>query len=259
MVVGIHGDEIPNAAVFELSRQSDIKQMGDDDALRSDALQLQKKAERFRYTYQQKWCGVPVVRLPDDIIVFQELVTSLRPAFIAETGVARGGSLVLSASLMEMAGLTPRVLGVDIQILEHARTAISECRWRDRITLIESDSASSASVHALRSFILRTPVNGPGILVLDSNHTFDHVLSELRALAPLMPPQSLILVADTLIEELGLDSFVDRPWGPGNNPLTAVNQFLVEDEKWRRSPYWSRRGLLTEFRDGVLERVDLPD
>ena len=256
MVIGIHGDEIPNAVEFEHIRAADIGAMSGDKTLRTQAVHLQEQAANFRYTYQQKWCGVPVVRLPDDIVVFQEIVTSMQPAFIAETGVARGGSLVMSASLMEMAGITPWVLGIDIQILDHARAAVSHCRWAESIFLIESDSVSRTSVEALGSFIDDAPRHGPGILVLDSNHTHDHVLGELRTLAPLLTRGSMILVADTLIEELRPDSFINRPWGPGNNPLTAVNQFLTENNRFVRSQQWSRRGLLTEFRDGIIECVD---
>ena len=257
MVLGIHGDEIPDGEAFESIRQSNIAAMGSDESLRAQALKLQSQADKYRYTYQQKWCGVPVVRLPDDIVVFQEIVTSLQPVFIVETGVARGGSLIMSASLMEMSGRMPFVLGIDIQILEHTHSAISECRWSDAITLIESDSASAVSVDALREFIFAAPDTGPGVLVLDSNHTHDHVLAELRALAPLMPVGSLVLVADTLIEEMGPEAFPDRPWGAGNNPLTALNQFLSEDTRFMRAERWSRRGLLSEFREGIIERVDV--
>ena len=256
MIIGVHGDEIPDAVEFERAREADIAAMGASETLRMQAVQLQEQAARHRYTYQQMWCGVPVVRLPDDIVVFHEIVNSIRPAFIAETGVARGGSLVMSASFMDIAGITPWVLGIDLQILDHAHEAVSRCRWADAISLVESDSASATSVDALRRFVESAPAVGPGLLVLDSNHTLDHVLAELRGLAPLLPPSSLILVADTLIEELSPEAFGNRPWGRGNSPLTAVNQFLAEDNRFTRSHRWSRRGLLTEFRDGILERID---
>lgn len=257
MVVGVHGDEIPDAEAFERIRQSDIAAMGRDEELRAQGIMLQTQANKYRYTYQQKWCGVPVVRLPDDIVVFQEIVSSLQPVFIVETGVARGGSLVMSASLMEMLGSIPYVLGIDIQILEHTHRAISESRWTEAISLVEADSASSTAVAALREFIHNAPERGLGVLVLDSNHTHDHVLAELRALAPLLPVGSLVLVADTLIDELDPETFADRPWGAGDNPLTALNQFLAEDTRFKRAESWSRRGLLTEFRDGIIERLDV--
>lgn len=256
MPIGVHGDEIPSSIEFERLREADIAGMGKDESLRVRALDLQEDAERFRYTYQQKWCGVPVIRLPDDIVAFQELVNLVRPAFIAETGVARGGSLVMSASFMEMAGTEAWVLGIDIQIFDHAREAVSNCRWADVISLVECDSTSATSIEALQRFIDDAPGTGPGVLVLDSNHTHAHVLAELRALAPQLPLGSFILVADTLIEERGVNAFANRPWGPGNSPLSAVNQFLAEDRRFVRSHQWSRRGLLTEFRDGILERVD---
>ena len=232
-----------------------IAALGQDDELRDQALALQGAAERHRYGYHAHWCGVPIIRLPDDILVFQEIVWTLRPAFIVETGVARGGSLALSASLMSMCGLPSRVLGLDIQILDHARRAVQSLPWSDGITLWEGDSSGQDAAEAVRSFVASSPQGRPGILVLDSDHSQEHVLRELMTLAPEMPVGSIVQVADTIIEEFDPGHYPDRPWGKGNSPLTAVNEFLSIDPRFERSQMWSRRALVTEFRDGTLQRV----
>lgn len=250
-----YGSAILEDTQFRAHRETMRMSMGEDASLRSAALELQIKAERYEFGYQQEWCGVPVIRLPDDIVILQEIIWHLRPAFIIETGVARGGSLVLSASLMSISGCSPRVLGLDIQILGHTRRSLRESPFGDAITTWEGDSASASAAQVVEKFILDTQEEGPGLLVLDSDHSHNHVLGELRELAQLLPLGSLVLVADTLIEEMPTGHYPDRPWDKGNNPLTATTEFLDENRAFVRSTRWSRRGLITEFRDGILERV----
>ena len=225
MESNVYGSAIPGDHAFRSKRLVDIQAMGDDAGLRLAALELQSRAEVYSYGYQQEWCGVPVIRLPDDIVIFQEIVWHSRPRFIVETGVARGGSLVLSASLMAMAQIQPRVLGLDIQILEHSRKALSESPFARSIDIWEGDSAGDAAKARVESYIRETEGTGPGLLVLDSDHSHEHVLKELRQHAPLLPIGSLVLVADTLIEEFPPGHYPDRPWDQGNNPMTAVRAF----------------------------------
>ena len=250
----VYGTSIPRDSAFRAKRIANLKAMGQDEALRSASLEIQSRAESYSYGYQQEWCGVPVIRLPDDILTLQEIVWHLRPRFVVETGVARGGSLVLSASLMANAQVQPRVLGLDIQILDHARAAISDSPFAAFISIWEGDSAGEEAKVVVESFIGETAGAGPGLLVLDSDHTHAHVLAELRTHAALLPVGSLVLVADTLIEEFGPGHYPDRPWDKGNNPMTAVRAFLAERVDYRLSEKWCRRGLLTEFRDGIIER-----
>ena len=254
MESNVYGSEIPRDHAFRSKRLVDIQAMGDDAGLRLAALELQSTAEAYSYGYQQEWCGVPVIRLPDDIVIFQEIVWHSRPRFIVETGVARGGSLVLSASLMAMAQIQPRVLGLDIQILEHSRQALSDCPFASSIDIWEGNSAGDEAKARVERFIRETQGTGPGLLVLDSDHSHGHVLEELRQHAPSLPIGSLVLVADTLIDEFPPGHYPDRPWDQGNNPMTAVRAFLIESNDYQLSERWCRRGLLTEFRDGIIER-----
>lgn len=255
MATNTYGSEIPDGDTFDRERQKDIDAMGRDESLRLAALEVQARAEHYNYGYQQKWCGTPIIRLPDDIIILQEIIWSLRPGFIIETGIARGGSLLLSASLMHMTGVQPLVLGMDIQILKHAYDAISGSKFTEGITLWEGDSSSPSAGLVASNFIQSSPAGRPGVLVLDSDHSHAHVLGELQMLAGLMPVDSLVLVADTLIEEFGEDHYPDRPWGRGNSPMTAVHEFVETHESFVISEMWARRGLITEFRDGILQRI----
>lgn len=244
--------EVPGADDFARQRDAWRSALGADDELRRSAVDLQVAADRHAYTYTWEWLGVPIIRVPDDVVVLQELVWSLRPDRIVETGVARGGSLILNASLQVLAGLTPRVLGIDILILEHTHRALADHPMARGIELLECGSTDVESVKRTSEFL---DGSDAALLVLDSNHTHDHVLDELRQLAPLLPVGSYVVVADTLIEEFPEGHYVDRPWDRGNNPLTAVRAFLAENADFELDTQWSRRALMSEFRDGILRKV----
>jgi len=251
-----YGGKIPDDAEFRARRKENLAAMAQDQTLREASLALQAGAEAYGYGYQQQWCGVPVIRVPDDIVVLQEIIWEIRPSCVVETGIARGGSLILSASLMAMAQLRPRVLGLDIQLLNHARAAIDSSPFASDIAVWEGDSAGADAKSRVEDFVARSPEGTAALLILDSDHSHDHVLGELRAHARALPLGSLILVADTLIEEFPAGHYPDRPWDKGNNPKSAVDEFLQADSDFSLSSQWSRRGLLTEFRDGIIERVE---
>lgn len=247
-----HGTAVQGAQLFEDDRSGWRASLAADDVLRRQAVDLQVAAEGHSYTYTWEWAGVPIIRLPDDIVVLQELIWSYKPTHIVETGVARGGSMVLNTSLQRMAGLEPRVLGIDIQILEHTRAALDGHPLAEGVTLHEGDSTDEVAKATTTAFLQGAE---RALLILDSNHTHDHVLAELRVLAPLLPAGSYVLVADTLVEEFPENFYADRPWGRGNNPYTALRQFLTEDADYELDATWSRRGLLSEFRDGIARRI----
>jgi cephalosporin hydroxylase len=227
--------------------------MGNSQELRDRAIELTVTSNKFQYGYQWEWCGVPIIRHPDDIVLQQEIMWSLKPTHVIETGVARGGSLTLSSSLMEIAGYQSKVLGIDIQILPHAIEALKPWTLDGRIELLESDSTSSIAINATKVFLGNTQT--PVLLVLDSNHSHEHVLNELQTLAPLLPVGSTVIVADTIVEEMPEDYYPNRPWGRGNNPLTAVKKFLNLNSDFQLDLRWSRRSLMGECRDGILIKV----
>ena len=210
-----------------------------DARLRAASRAFTEASVASRYSYNFGWMGRPIIQYPQDIVAMQELVWSTRPDLIVETGIAHGGSLVLSASLLalldladaERAGtvLDPhapqrRVLGIDIDIRAHNRAAIEAHPMARRIDMIEGSSIADEVVAQVR----RIASHHPRVMVcLDSNHTHAHVLAELEAYAPLVTPGCYCVVFDTVIEDLERGSFADRPWDVGDNPRTAVAAFLA--------------------------------
>jgi cephalosporin hydroxylase len=248
-----YSHNIPDDSEFSRTRSLWRTAMGNSQELRDKAIEIIVTSNEFQYGYQWEWCGVPIIRHPDDIVLQQEIMWSLKPTHVIETGVARGGSLTLSSSLMEIAGNQSKVLGLDIQILPHAIKALKPWTLGGRIELLESDSTSSIAVNATKDFLGNNQT--PALLVLDSNHSHEHVLNELQALAPMLPVGSIVIVADTIVEEMPEDYYPNRPWGRGNNPLTAVKKFLNLNSDFQLDLRWSRRSLMGECRDGILIKV----
>jgi cephalosporin hydroxylase len=242
----------------EFKRQREVHRsaMGEDLSLRNQSLELLRSALAYKYPYQFEWCGVPVIRHPEDLVLLQEIFWIVKPAAVVETGIARAGGLLFSASLMRMMGVTPKVLGLDVLIMNHARDAVRSSSFADGIEMWQGDSASSEARTTVQKFISLNSANQPIIMILDSDHSHAHVLAELKALAPLVPLGSVIVVADTLIEDMPPGHYPEREWGPGNSPLSAIKDFLKQDSRFATATQWSRRGLLSEIRDGVLERVN---
>jgi cephalosporin hydroxylase len=178
----------------------------------------------YRYVYNFTWWGRPIIQHPQDVMAMQELVFQIKPDVIIETGVAHGGSLIFHASMLELLGGERFVIGIDIDIRAHNRAEIEAHPMMKRIRLIAGSSIDPAVVRGVREAAAGKRV----LLCLDSNHTHEHVLAELRAYAPLVPKGSYAVVFDTLIEDLPASFSTGRPWGPGNNPKTAVNAYLEE-------------------------------
>ncbi|MEP6997946.1 MAG: cephalosporin hydroxylase family protein [Betaproteobacteria bacterium] len=194
----------------------------------------------YHYSYNFAWLGRPIIQYPQDIVAMQELVWLVKPDLIIETGIAHGGSLVMSASLLAMldycdaieshATLDPgaakrKVLGIDIDIRPHNRQAIESHPMSSRIVMLQGSSTAPeiiGEVHRIASAHERIMV------CLDSNHTHDHVVAELQAYAPLVCSGSYCIVFDTVIEELPSTLMGDRPWGKGNSPMTAVGRYLSD-------------------------------
>lgn len=248
----LHQERVAGSSEFAADRTEWRAAMGADGGLRQQAVDLQVAADAHHHTYLWEWLGVPVIRLPDDIVVLQELVWDYRPERIVETGIARGGSMILNASLQVLAGLEPHVLGIDISIFPHTRTDLESHPLSRGVELLEADSTSDISSERAQEFLGDCE---RAMLVLDSNHTHSHVLAELQVLAPLLPVGSYILVADTLIEEFPEGHYRNRPWDRGDNPMTATRKFVADSPNYQLDTDWSRRALLTEFRDGVLRKV----
>lgn len=247
-----HGDVVPGSNEFAASRASWRTELAVDEGLHQQAVELQRIADEHHFGYTWEWLGVPIIRLPDDIVVLQEIFWSYRPQRVIETGIARGGSMVLDASMMQLCGEQPAVLGIDLKVFEHTHESLAAHPLAQGVELLEADSTSKEAADASEAFLDGVE---RAVLILDSNHTHAHVLAELRLLAPLLPPGGLVLVADTVVEEFPPGYYVNRPWDRGNNPATALRQFMSERSDFELATEWSRRALVTEFRDGILRRV----
>ncbi len=220
-----------------------------------------------RYSYRFSQLGIQIIQYPQDIVAMQELIWQIKPDLIIETGIAHGGSLIMSASMLAQldmcdaieAGLSlnpkeshRKVLGIDIDIRAHNRAAIEAHPMASRIQMIQGSSIAPEIIEQVR----QVSSGYKSILVcLDSNHTHEHVLAELEAYAPLTSVGSYCVVFDTIIEDLPAEMFPDRPWGPGDNPKTAVWQYLKAHPEFEIDTSIQHKLLITVAPDGYLKRV----
>ena len=177
-----------------------------------------------KYVYSFTWLGRPIIQLPEDMFRIQEVIYRIKPDVIIETGVAHGGSLIFYASLCKAIG-KGRVIGIDIEIRPHNRKAIEAHELYEYITLLEGSSISPEVLAQVRKLV------EPGettLVLLDSNHTKQHVLEELRAYSPLVPVNSYIVACDGIMAYLAGAPRTQLDW-PQNNPLTAIQDFLREN------------------------------
>ena len=229
-----------------IQRQLDVK-------LKEQLLQVQIELDRYKFGYTFEWLGVPIIRLPDDIVVFQELVFQVKPRIILEIGIARGGSVILSSSLVELLGNNGRVIGVDIDIRSHNLERIKAHRMYKNITLIEGNILNKDTIKELTENLGQARVD---ILVLDSNHTHEHVLEELQLLSGFVAVGGYIVLPDTVIEDFPQGYYSDnRPWDVGNNPKTALLEFLSNNNKFEKDLHFSSKAALSESPDGYIRKI----
>ncbi len=224
--------------------------MANDSTVRSTAITLINETAVYKYSYNFTWLGRPIIQLPQDIVAIQEIIWTTRPDVVIETGVAHGGSLILSASILELLGGDGQVIGIDVDIREHNRVEIEKHPLSKRITLIEGSSVDGQVIDQVQKII-----NGKQsvMVTLDSNHTHEHVLEELRLYSPMVTRGCYLVVLDTVVEDMTDDSFPDRPWGVGNNPKTAVREFLRENDRFEIDKELENRLLMTVAPDGYLQ------
>jgi cephalosporin hydroxylase len=238
---------------FAKSVKNNIQKLGESKTCKELSQQWLSATLEYNYCHNFQWMGVPIIQAPQDIVAMQELIWEVKPDLIIETGVARGGSVVFYASMMEMMGIDGNVLGIDIDIRDHNYGVIVRHPMYRRITLIEGSSIAESVVNKVREF-----AQGKEriMVVLDSNHTHDHVLGELNAYAGLVSVGSYCVVFDSGIEDLPNNPTCnDRPWGKGNNPKTAVHEYLKTTDSFEVAKEIENKLLITACSDGYLRRI----
>ena len=237
---------------FETKKLANIRAQGQDAGLREKSLEWMLGTFPYSYSYNFSWLGIPIIQFPQDIVALQEIIWELKPDLIIETGVAHGGSVIFSASILELIGGDGRVVGIDIDIREHNRARIEAHPMAKRITLIQGSSVSPAVIEEVNELARHRKTI---MVILDSNHTHEHVAKELELYAPLVSKDSYLVVFDTSIEDAPAEFFAGRPWGKGNNPRTAVWDFLKTTDRFVVDKDIESKLLVTVAPDGYLKCV----
>ena len=242
---------------FEEEVAENIAELGRDEELQERSREWIDGIASHKYTYNFSWLGRPIIQLPQDIVAMQELIWSIQPDLIVETGIAHGGSIIFYASMLELNASCggpqdAEVLGVDIDIRDHNREAIESHPMFGRISMIQGSSTASEIVEQVKA---KAEGKQRVLVCLDSNHTHDHVLAELEAYAPLTSLGSYCVVMDTVVEDMHESMFADRPWGVGDNPKTAVWEYLKTHPEFEIDKSIDHKLLISVAPDGYLKRV----
>lgn len=237
---------------FTKEREKDIDKMSKDQKVIKFGRLFMEETAKYKYSYNFTWLGSPIIQFPQDIIAMQEIVWHVKPDLIIETGIAHGGSLIFYASMLELLGSNGEVLGIDIDIRKYNRKEIENHSMFKRITMIEGSSIDKGIAKQVWDFAKEKK---NVLVVLDSNHTHEHVLKELKLYSPLVAKDSYLIVFDTIIEDMPEDSFTDRPWGKGNNPKTAVWEFLKTNDRFKIDKEIENKLLITVAPDGYLKCI----
>lgn len=237
---------------FRRERAARIRSLGKDRKFRNEGLRFMVDSIPRRYSFNFDWLGRPIIQYPQDIVAIQELIWRVKPELIIETGVAHGGSLILSASILELIGGKGKVVGIDIDIRKHNRREIERHRMFKRIVLIEGSSTDGAVAQRVRKLARgRKPI----MVFLDSSHSHDHVLKELELYAPLVHKGSYCVVFDTIIKDIPERFYGPRPWDRKRNPATAVKAFLNKNKDFSIDRDIENKLLITVAPGGYLCRV----
>ena len=252
---------------FNQERELRLEAFAGNQEFHDLSLEWVRQSMLNKYVYNFDWLGRPIIQFPQDIVGVQELVWNIRPDLIIETGIAHGGSLVLSASMLALLDVCEaiesdtlvdirkskrKVLGIDIDIRKANREAIENHPLSSRISMIEGSSIDPEII----SQVNLEAIGYERILVLlDSNHTYQHVLAELEAYAPLVSKGSYCVVFDTFVEDVPKETFSDRPWGPGNNPKKAVHEFIRTHPDFVIDSALENKLMITVAPSGFLRRI----
>lgn len=247
--------------------QKEARRMAEDENTQFLTQSWMEAVTKFDYSYHFQWMGRPIIQFPQDMVAVQEIIWKVKPDLIIETGIARGGSLVLSASILALLDLSEKmsagdlregvlpkrkVIGIDIDVRKHNREAIEDHPLYPWIEIVEGSSLRPDVIEA----VSKEAIEATNVMVmLDSNHTHDHVLKELKAYSPMVSSGSYLIVFDTIVEDMPEDSYPNRPWGRGNNPKTAVGEFLKRNKNFEVDTSFQEKLLITVCPDGFIRKT----
>ena len=252
---------------FNKECKKEILNQGNDLELSQISKKWLDKSSKHKYSYHFSWLGRPIIQLPQDILALQEIIWSTKPDIIVETGIAHGGSLCFSASMLALLDIESsktgsqltdapnvkrQVIGVDIDIREHNRKAIEDHPFSSNITMLEGSSVDRSIFERISELI---PPGSKVLVILDSNHTESHVLEELRLYGDLVTKNSYCIVCDTIVADMDDDFYQNRPWGIDNNPKGAVEKFLEETSDFIIDQEIDNKLLLSMLPRGYLKKI----
>lgn len=237
---------------FKKEVRANIKRLGKNKKLKALGLKFTVDSLINKYSYNFRWLGRPIIQHPQDMVAIQELIWEIKPDLVIETGIAHGGSLILSASILEMIGGGGRVLGIDIDIRNHNRKEIEKHRMFKRLHMIEGSSIDPKVIEKVRRFARSSK---RVLIFLDSNHNHEHVLRELELYSPLVTKGSYIVVFDTIAFYLPGGSIKNRPWNEQRNPKTALDEFLPYHKEFMVDKEIENKLLITAAPGGFLKRI----
>jgi cephalosporin hydroxylase len=225
----IQGKEIISKDEFLVLNRKASSEMIQDKQLIQDAKNILERADKYRWIHQSSWLGEPLLNLPQDMFAIQEIIWKTKPDYIIEIGVCWGGSILFEAMLLDFIG-GKKIIGIDIFIPQNLRDRLSSnIKIKDKIELIEGESTKNRTIDKVKSIVGNSSNT---LVILDSFHTHEHVLNELRLYSPLVGKGNYLICGDTIIDHLAEQTHRPRPWGPGNNPGTAVKEFLSENSRF---------------------------
>lgn len=229
------------------------KKMSDDSVLQNKALEVLVEADKYRWVHQGKWMGEPLLNLPQDMFAIQDIIWRTRPDYVIEVGVAWGGSLLFEATLLELLG-GKKVIGVDIFIPDNLKERLmSHEKLSHKIELIEGSSTSAETLEKIKMILQgSTKV----LAILDSYHTHDHVLNELNMYSEFIGKGQYLICGDTVVERMPVQEHRPRPWGPGNNPATAVAEFLSKNKRFEADTEIDNKLLFSCHPGGYLKATE---
>lgn len=236
---------------FEKRNSAIIKTMSKDKKFKEKTKAWFENSWKYEYQYHFRWLGLPILQYPQDIVATQELIWKVKPDLIIETGIARGGSIIYSASILELIG-KGEVIGIDIDIRKHNKKLIEKHPMMKRIKMIQGSSIDKKIINQ----VCKIAKGKKKVMIfLDSNHSHKHVLVEMKEYSSLVKKGSYIIVFDTMIEDVPKDFFQNRPWNKGNNPKTAVIEFLKKNNRFKIDKKIENKLMITACHSGFLKCI----